>query len=167
MVKEKGCDVMHDRNTASLRGWQQPQNIGNETYPGLGDPFVGLPMPMNPSVVPSAQPANTTKPGLLSQLGDWKQMLDRVGGIDGVIGAVGKMQKLFSTMQQMAPLLRLLIGKGGAATAAGMSKDYGARRRRARKRKYAGRGAYRPYAGGAGRTRRSASRSPRRRQYPR
>lgn len=126
---------MNKPNSAFLHGWNQPpQDYGNEIYPGLGDPFAGPPALMNPVAAPQLQPQaqKSAKPGLLSNIGEWKQLLDRMGGIEGVLGYMGKIQKFAATMQQMAPLLRLFIGKGGgaAATAAGISKDGFSRRRR-------------------------------------
>jgi len=143
---------MNRPNSASLHGWNQPpQDYGNEIYPGLGDPFVGPPALINPAaapqqIQPQTQKNSSTKTSIFSNIGEWKQMLDRVGGIDGVLGAMGKFQKFAATMQQMAPLLRLFIGKGGgAATAAGISRDRTVRRRRrARRRPAAYSGARRP-----------------------
>ena len=133
---------MNRPNSASLHGWNQPpQDVGNGIYPGLGDPFAGPPALFNPVAAPQIQPqvpkSTNAKPSLFSNIGEWKQMLDRMGGIEGVLGYMGKIQKFASTMQQMAPLLRLFIGKGGgaAATAAGISKDGAARRRRRNRRK--------------------------------
>lgn len=132
---------MNRPNSASLHGWNQPPlDNGNEIYPGLGDPFAGPPALINPVAAtqfqPQVQKSANAKPSLFSNIGEWKQLLDRMGGIDGVLGAMGKLQKFASTMQQMAPLLRLFIGKGGgAATAAGLSKDGAVRRRRRNRRK--------------------------------
>lgn len=100
-------------------------------YPGLGDPFAAPSIPDNPTVIPS--PGSNKSAGLMSNLADWKQMLDRVGGLDGVMNTMGKLQKIFSTMQQMAPLLRLLIGKGQSASATAASVRHRSPRRKRRK----------------------------------
>lgn len=133
---------MNQPNSVSLHGWNQPpQDYGNAIYPGLGDPFAGPPALIQPAaatqIQPQTQKSSSTKPSIFSNIGEWKQMLDRVGGIDGVLGAMGKFQKFAATMQQMAPLLRLFIGKGGgaAATAAGISKNGTFRRRRRTRRR--------------------------------
>ncbi|MBW5445741.1 hypothetical protein GE107_06635 [Cohnella sp. CFH 77786] len=121
---------MNDPNLPSIQGWNKPQGFGGEMYPGLGDPFAGPPAFANPKVLPG--PGNA-KPGFLSNLAEWKLMLDRLGGIDGVLTTMGKLQKIVTTMQQMAPLLRLFIGKGAAVKAADASG--GARRNRKSRRK--------------------------------
>ncbi|WP_276356577.1 hypothetical protein [Cohnella caldifontis] len=150
---------MNDPNSPSLRGWNQPQGFGGG-FPGIGnpgfgnpgfgpptaggDPFfvAGPPALVNPTVLPpqfgGAGAGGGTGKGF--NFGDIKGFIDRMGGIDGVLNGLGKFQKLMSTMQQMAPLLRLLIGKGGTAAAAGISSGKVRRRssrtrRRARARK--------------------------------
>jgi hypothetical protein len=47
-----------------------------------------------------------------------KTFVDRMGGIDGIMGTMGKMQKIFQSVQQMAPMMKLLMGsflKGGGS----------------------------------------------------
>jgi hypothetical protein len=58
-----------------------------------------------------------------------KQIVDRMGGIEGVISTLGKVQKMVGTFQQMAPMLKLLIppkksagGTGGGSTPAPIRK---------------------------------------------
>jgi hypothetical protein len=128
-----------DPNAPSLRGWNQPPGgFGGGGFPGIGnpgfgppavggDPFfaAGPPAVVSPTVLPpqiggiGAGTAGGSGKGF--NIGDIKNFIDRIGGIDGVLNGLGKFQKLMSTMQQMAPLLRLLIGKGGTAAAAGIS----------------------------------------------
>ncbi|MEX2460650.1 MAG: aminotransferase [Paenibacillaceae bacterium] len=54
-----------------------------------------------------------------------KGMIDRMGGIDGVMGHVSRIQKFIQSMQQMAPMIKLLIGSFGtkASTAAKLDGD--------------------------------------------
>ncbi|UKS26588.1 aminotransferase [Paenibacillus sp. HWE-109] len=45
--------------------------------------------------------------------------VERMGGIDGIIGSMGKVQKFMSTFQQMAPMVKTLfssLGKGKVAS---------------------------------------------------
>lgn len=121
---------MDDPKYPSLQGWNQPQGLGNQMYPGLVDPFAAPSVPANPTVLPSQ--GSSKSAGLMNSLADWKLMLDRVGGLDGVMNTMGKLQKIFSSMQQMAPLLRLLIGKskGASATAASVRNRSPRRRKR-------------------------------------
>ncbi|MGO4498618.1 aminotransferase [Paenibacillus sp. 2RAB27] len=39
--------------------------------------------------------------------------VERMGGIDGIIGTMGKVQKFMSTFQQMAPMVKTLLGSIG------------------------------------------------------
>ena len=61
-------------------------------------------------------------------------MIDRMGGIDGVLEHVTKIQKIMSSVQQMAPMLKLLMGKK-ASPAALDEDDYVPRRYRRRRRR--------------------------------
>ncbi|CAM3662029.1 tyrosine protein kinase [Cohnella lubricantis] len=128
-----------------MRGWT-PNQGGSPppqgTYPGIGDPFAGPPALYNPvQVLPpttiqsTPTPAAPAKGGGLSSMinfNEIKGMVERMGGIDGILANVGKLQKIMATMQQMAPVLRLLIGKGTAGTAAADESD-GVRPRKRRR----------------------------------
>lgn len=140
-----------------LRGWTTPnagagssppplpqgtfQGMPQGMYPGIGDPLSGPPAVYNPvqvlpqSIVPTTPAATPAKPGGIGKFSfqDIKGIVDRMGGIDGLLANVGKVQKLMATMQQMAPMLRLLIGKG-AATAGADGSD-GVKRPRKRRRR--------------------------------
>ncbi len=134
---------MNDPKHPAVRGWNQPSNIGGG-FPGLGNPggfgnpglggdpfFSGPPAFVNPTVLPP-QGAGPAKGGFA--LGDIKNMIDRVGGIDGIISGIGKFQKFMATMQQLAPLMRLFIGKAAATKAASLGVATPARRRKSRRR---------------------------------
>jgi len=49
--------------------------------------------------------------GLLGNfnLKDIKTVIDRLGGIDGIINTVGKVQKIVGSIQQMQPLIKMLL----------------------------------------------------------
>jgi hypothetical protein len=70
-----------------------------------------------------------------------KGFIDRMGGIDGVMGHVGRIQKFIQSMQQMAPMLKVLMGSfgGKARTASRLESDglasAGRRRRNVSSRK--------------------------------
>ncbi|MGG4218107.1 tyrosine protein kinase [Paenibacillus jamilae] len=96
-------------------------------YPGL-DPYSEVPQVDSSAVVPYEAPANVTdsavvtpdpapaKGGLLGGLGnlgnlnDIKGFIDRMGGIDGIVATVGKVQKIMSSVQQFAPMAKLIMG---------------------------------------------------------
>ena len=134
---------MNDPNTPEVRGWIQPPGLGG-IYPGLGgspegfggpgfggDPFLGPPALFNPGPF---SPYGGPPKGLL--FSDIKQLVDRMGGIDGILSGIGKFQKFISAMQQMAPLLRLLFGKGASTKAAslGIGDDFSVKPKRSGRR---------------------------------
>lgn len=42
-----------------------------------------------------------------------KGIIDRMGGIDGIVNSMGKVQKVMSGFQQMAPMVKLFMGSFG------------------------------------------------------
>ncbi|WP_138755886.1 hypothetical protein [Paenibacillus sinopodophylli] len=46
----------------------------------------------------------------LASLGEIKGFVDRIGGIDGILTTVTKVQKVMSSVSQMAPLVKVLMG---------------------------------------------------------
>lgn len=131
---------MSDSQSPSLHGWTP--GFGQDTFPGLGDSFAaGPPEVINPVVLP-AQVTTATKGGLpfnISNLSDLKAMVDRMGGIEGVLTTMGKFQKFMSTVQQVAPLIKLFMGnKGSKLVTANTNKSGATRRRRSTTRPRAG-----------------------------
>ncbi|WP_165279987.1 hypothetical protein [Paenibacillus protaetiae] len=74
--------------------------------PAAPEPLVGE------VVEASAAAADTKAGGLfsLANLSDIKGFVDRMGGIDGILSSVTKFQKVISSVQSMAPLMKLLVG---------------------------------------------------------
>jgi hypothetical protein len=68
------------------------------------------------------QVAAPAKSGSSFSLNDLKGLVDRMGGIDGIVATMTKVQKVVSSVSQMAPLIKVLAGslgkKGAAATIA-------------------------------------------------
>ncbi len=129
---------MNEPLPPAYRSWTP----GQESFPGLEQSFASPPPdPINPTVLPVQTTA--AKGGLpfninISNLSDLKAMVDRMGGVEGVLSTMGKVQKFMSTMQQFAPMIKLFMGKGKAA-AADTSKGVSPRRRRTSRRRPAGR----------------------------
>jgi hypothetical protein len=108
--------------------WQPPFG-GGEMYPGLGG--MGgmgggnLPTPYNQQSMLGAGFGSGASSGSGSgfNFNQVKTFVDRMGGIDGIMGTMGKMQKIFQSVQQMAPMMKLLMGSflkgGGSATTTG------------------------------------------------
>ncbi|TLS51789.1 hypothetical protein FE782_12810 [Paenibacillus antri] len=64
-----------------------------------------------------------------------------MGGIDGVLNNVTKIQKIMSSVQQMAPMLKLVMGSIGKSKSASSNDDdtyYELPRRRRRRRRRSG-----------------------------
>ncbi|MGG1311595.1 MULTISPECIES: aminotransferase [Cohnella] len=116
---------------------------GGSPFPGLGDPFGGPPAAFNPVEVvnPGGQPAAGAAKGLgaFANLNEIKGIIDRMGGIDGILSGMTKIQKIVSTMQQMAPLFKL-FAKGAAKAGTASSNTAARPRRRTRRRRSVGSG---------------------------
>ncbi|WP_051286859.1 hypothetical protein [Paenibacillus taiwanensis] len=78
--------------------------------------------PHNPSsnaVVPYQAPvtpvataaAATSKSGF--NIGDLKGIFDRMGGVEGIVSTMGKVQKVMQSVQQFAPMAKMLVGVFG------------------------------------------------------
>lgn len=70
-----------------------------------------------PVVVPATaaelvEATTTTKSGSFNMpsLTDIKGFVDRIGGLDGILTTVGKVQKVVSSVSQMAPLVKVIFG---------------------------------------------------------
>ena len=114
----------YHRNIPGQRGFAQPP--GGGPFPGIGDPF--------------AQGGGASKgPFGLPNMGELKLIIDRMGGIDGILNTMQKVQKFVGTMQQMAPMLKLLTGAFGSkkakATSVGDDDDYEWRPKKRRRRR--------------------------------
>ncbi|KRE50676.1 hypothetical protein [Paenibacillus sp. Soil724D2] len=62
--------------------------------------------------------------------------VERMGGIDGIIGTMGKVQKFMSTFQQMAPMVKTIlgsIGKGKVNSSADLEEILRPKRKRRKK----------------------------------
>ncbi|MUG44517.1 hypothetical protein GNP95_05855 [Paenibacillus woosongensis] len=73
----------------------------------------------------------------LPNIGDLKGMIDKLGGIDGILATMGKVQKVMQTVQQFAPMAKLITGllpggKGARPKGAGYKLDEFRPRRRRR-----------------------------------
>ncbi|MFC9712471.1 tyrosine protein kinase [Paenibacillus sp. NPDC056933] len=82
---------------------------------------------------PAAPPAPVTAPASssgfsLANIGELKGMIDRFGGIDGIMNGIGKMQKVVGGFQQMAPMMKLVMGMfpfgKGKKNSSAADKDY-------------------------------------------
>jgi len=75
---------------------------------GAGGNFFGGGASVAPPV-PVEAPASSSGFSL-ANIGELKGMIDRFGGIDGIMNGIGKMQKVVGGFQQMAPMMKLVMG---------------------------------------------------------
>ncbi|WP_425325089.1 oligopeptidase [Paenibacillus dendritiformis] len=126
-------------NTRSLNGLPPGMPQG---YPELSGytPYPEAPIvPFNAVAETPIEVAAQPDKKLLGNfsMGDLKSMIDKLGGIDGIVDTMGKVQKIMSSVQQIMPVAKmfmgtLLPGKGGGkklSTADG-GDDAAPRRRR-------------------------------------
>lgn len=110
-----------------------------------GGSFYGGGTPDAP-VVPAPAPASSGSSGFsLANLGELKGMIDRFGGIDGIMNGVAKMQKVVGGIQQMAPMMKLVMGilpfgknKNSSSEADADYEEYSKPRPRKRRKKTTG-----------------------------
>lgn len=74
---------------------------------GFGQPGGNLPVPYQQQTPQSSSPLGNL--GNLP-LKDIKSFIDRMGGIEGIMNTFNKMSALMKNVQQMAPMLKLLMG---------------------------------------------------------
>jgi hypothetical protein len=124
---------------------------GGSPYPGLENPYMGgisnMPVPYSPQTQlisggggggAAGGGGGSGGGGLLGSLNmnQIKGFVDKMGGIDGIVGTMTRVQKMVSSFQQMAPMLKLLMGSFGAKAAAkSVSKGKGYSRKRKNSRK--------------------------------
>jgi len=130
---------------------QPPADPAGASIPAAYDPFwPALPAPAQPptpweafgadaatgwpgAAAPAKSPSLPFGLGNFS-LKDLQALVNRMGGIPGILDKIGKAQKLMQTLSQMAPMMKLLVrtfaGKSGSGDA-----DAHPRRTRRRKRR--------------------------------
>jgi hypothetical protein len=91
---------------------QAQRNAVFAPYPGGGGPYSPSPVEGN-FPVPVQQPQSL---GPLNQLPlkDISALIDRMGGIEGIMNTVNKVSVIMKNIQQMAPMIKLLLGSFGA-----------------------------------------------------
>lgn len=72
-----------------------------------------------------------------------KAVIDKLGGVEGIVETFSKMQKMVQSVQQFAPMLKVLFGsfgkKNGKASKSGSNRSASGRRRRRHRRTAQGR----------------------------
>lgn len=117
-----------------------------------------------PAVVPPSQPPEVQpKKGFslsnltsMANLNEIKGFVDRMGGLDGILSTITKVQKVVGTITQMAPLAKVFMGSFGKKSNAKESNSGGSsveRRPPRRKSRRTGTGNGRTKSGTVGRRR--------------
>ncbi|MHA0858025.1 tyrosine protein kinase [Paenibacillus sp. CMAA1364] len=81
---------------------------------------------MNPAVAATTTvlPAAKSASGFsLANIGELKGVIDRMGGIDGIVASMGKFQKVMAGVTQMAPMIKLMMGSIGKGKKKASSED--------------------------------------------
>lgn len=96
-------------------------------YPGVIPQETSLPLKAESSALVPYSPQTTASEGAslpaaaggaakstggfsMPNLNDIKGIVDRLGGIEGILATVGKVQKVMQTFQQFAPMAKLITG---------------------------------------------------------
>lgn len=84
----------------------------------------------------------------LANLNEIKGFVDRMGGIDGILSTVTKVQKVVGSISQMAPMVKVLFGSFGKKSISQDDENNSDRKPAARrKRRRTGTGSGRPKTG--------------------
>lgn len=102
-------------------------NFSQQGFSNPGGSFSGfadnLPVPYAANQV---APAAAAGGGSSLNLGQVKGFIDKMGGIEGIVGTMTKVQKFMASFQQMAPMIKLLMSSfGSGAKAAAVKNDLG------------------------------------------
>ncbi|WEK53604.1 MAG: hypothetical protein P0Y55_13585 [Candidatus Cohnella colombiensis] len=130
---------MNEPYKSHFRGWTP----GEQIFPGIEQSVTsGPPAVINPTTVVSTEALTAPKSGLpfnfsVSNLSDIKNIVERMGGIDGVLATMGKVQKFVTTMQQFAPMIQLFMKKKNTDSTSSSGSGGRVRRRRRRTRRTA------------------------------
>ncbi|OKP97009.1 hypothetical protein [Paenibacillus sp. P46E] len=132
----------HYYNHSRRGGRSLAEPYPSSPYPGISSygqpPFYGE-SGMLPAVgteaaaetalaVPVTEAAAAKPGGLLGGLGNLgnlanmeqiKGIVDRLGGVDGIVNSMGKVQKVMQGFQQMAPMMKLVMGSFGKKKGSG------------------------------------------------
>jgi hypothetical protein len=147
-LNETQIQPMYPGVNPTYTGFAEVEASGLVPY-GQGVPSGGVYgsdiVPVAP-VVPTQTPASSGSSGFsLANLGELKGMIDRFGGIDGIMSGVAKMQKVVGGIQQMAPMMKLVMGilpfgknKNNSSEADADFEEYSKPRPRKRRKKTTG-----------------------------
>jgi hypothetical protein len=124
-----------DYRKAKISAFVSPQSPNYPEYPFYGESGFysgGFPFGQQQHPVPFGQSAAG---GTGFNIQEIKNVIDRMGGIDGILNTMQKVSKMVQTVQQMAPMLKVLLGSFGkkASTTVTDDEEYPARRRKKRR----------------------------------
>lgn len=118
------------RNSIFGPGESSLPNVSNpySSFPPSGNFGGNLPVPYQPP----AQQASSFLGNL--PIKDISAFVNRMGGIDGIMSMLNKVNAMFKSVQQMTPMIKLLMGSFSKAKTADAAPPALRRRRRRRRR---------------------------------
>lgn len=129
------------RNYSDVRSFSAYPGQQAGGFPGDGFGYTPTPPSFGQQLPAAPTPSAGGGSGLFSNfnLSQIKSVVDRLGGIDGILSTVGKVQKIVSNIQQMQPMIKLLMnmmpGKSNSTSAGADDEEEWKRRPRRRKRR--------------------------------
>jgi hypothetical protein len=155
-MKSSGVKIVDAETSAILPVAPPPSPVVVPT-PDMLPSIPTIPKDATLGELVEAAPAITKTGGFsLASLGDIKGYIDRMGGIDGILTTVGKVQKVVSSVSQMAPLVKVLLAsfKKSKDDDDSDATDWKPKRKRRRKKPASGRKGTTPKRPGAKKRRR-------------
>lgn len=124
------ADLPTDAGVSSF--YPYPSPVQPSIAPIEVNPGAAASLPFAPSAAaPVPASSGGGLGGLLGGLNlgnlDMKGIVEKLGGIDGILSNIGKFQKVMQSFQQLAPMMQLFAGafkKGGAASLTEKSDDF-------------------------------------------
>ncbi|WP_282937691.1 hypothetical protein [Paenibacillus sp. RC67] len=133
-IGNQGAPMRSFNQSGSLfEGGQYPVQ-----YPGMEiNSYAQSPVPANPSGgggLTSLLGGGSGGGSSTFNIGQIKQIIDRLGGIEGIVDTVTKVQRMVQSVQQVAPLVKVLMGNL-IKKKAGDDLDAAPKRRKRKKRR--------------------------------
>ncbi|WP_144027526.1 hypothetical protein [Paenibacillus selenitireducens] len=98
------------RNPYNNQPFRDPQSIP-ETTPADFEPVMGQSNSLMSFLSPNETPVTPIAPSTGKSsfsMNDIKGFIDRMGGIDGIVSTLSKVQKVMQSVSQMAPMVKLM-----------------------------------------------------------
>ncbi|MGM1049875.1 MAG: hypothetical protein ACQEXX_27600 [Bacillota bacterium] len=125
------ADFPEEVGTPSLYPYSNAAQPPFTPFDGASDVGTNLPVPVSAVTTAPSTGGSGGLSSLLSGLNlsniDVKGIIERMGGIDGLVANVGKVQKVMQGFQQLAPMMSLfagMFGKKGKGASSNKTTDF-------------------------------------------